>query len=94
MSDGINIPVAFYEFLYEKIYQKVNIEKQIGVKEAKEIIGMQHNIPIALRPVILTEMERLGWLRFINRDKLELKRKLRRSPLEDTSRYYRVLKCF
>lgn len=72
MNNNTNLSVLHY-YLYDKIYYGADRNRQIAAKDAKLIIGMQHNFPKPLRIFLLKELASNGLLEFINRDMIKVK---------------------
>lgn len=63
-----------YLLFYEKIFRRTNGKKIIPTIEAKSAIGKSHNIPKDYRYFILKRMRDFGWLEWLNRDLIELRK--------------------
>lgn len=68
------IKYEFHFYLYTQLAEHIHPRHLVGTKEAKCIIGNSRKIPKNLRQVLLEEMERLGWLEWVTRDVIKLKR--------------------
>ena len=61
-------------FFYCSIARYFHPRTLVSTHEAKAVIGHRRNMPKALRITILEEMEQLGWIEWVTRDVIKLKR--------------------
>lgn len=80
-----NKNATFYEYIYDKLYEKYNQCEYINRVEAEKFIGRCYNIPKTLRTIILKEMEISGWIK-LRSDSLELISK----PIKPTEKLSKI----
>lgn len=65
------IPAIFYYYLYERVKETFK-RRYVDKSDVATFLGNSWNIPKNLRPAIVKELETLGFITIINRDKIEL----------------------
>lgn len=68
------VQYEFHFYLYRQLAEHVHPRRLVNTKEAKSIISNGRNIPKPLRLTLLNEMEQLGWIEWVTRDVIKLKR--------------------